>query len=218
MLTVVGVGPGDPGLITLAALRALRSADRILMVDTQKDSAIHHVIRPYIGTTPIELVHLPMRGTRDMWTPFHVQTANQLRPYLQAGEHLVWPILGDPSLYASSSYILPLLKEFPHKIIPGVPAMCAAAAELQLPLAQGRECLTVLGGYTSGEILPRGNVVVMKAGKGLRALKSALQGRPARFTAKLGRPDFSMGDLSELDEENVHYFTTVLIKEKEISE
>ncbi len=68
-------------------------------------------------------------------------------------------------LYATSSYLMALLKPwFEVRVVPGVTAMCAAAAELCVPLCEDRETLTILPGFEEGRALPDGSAVIMKAG------------------------------------------------------
>jgi hypothetical protein len=101
----------------------------------------------------------------DSWGPAHDRAADALIQRLRAGLRVAYPGLGDPSLYASSLYLYRRIAPCcPCEIIPGVPAMCAAAAALGAPLAQGRERLTILPGFGALDHLPEGAVVVLKAG------------------------------------------------------
>ena len=160
-----------------------------------------------------------MRGEKEEWTEAHEAAADALMVLLKNGLSVAYPVLGDPSLYASSGYLLQRIEpHHPCEVIPGVPAMCAAAARIHAPLAESRETLTILPGYEEGVMLPRGNVVVMKAGRSIEALKSELarENRAAWVVQNLGMQDENVSLIDcFIPEGKQSYFTTVLIREKE---
>ncbi len=217
MLSFVGVGPGDPELLTLAALRTLQAADEIAVADSGAgESVVLRIIRNHIAGKPVSYLRIPM-GAREDWAAAHEAAARTLTEKLEKGRRVAYPVLGDPSLYASSGYLYRLIAPgHPCEIIPGVPAMCAAAAALGVPLAEGRERLTICPGFQAGEALPEGPVVVMKAGRALSALREAAAGRPALAVQNLGMPGQTTGSLGEADAQS--YFTTVLIRPKSAEE
>ena len=212
MLNFVGVGPGDPELLTLKALSLIRAADVVAVADSGGESAVLRIVGAHIPGKRIVRLDMPMRGVKADWASAHEIAEQTLLELLEEGLEVVYPVLGDPSLYASSAYLYERISgKFPCTIVPGVPAICAAAAALRMPLAKGREPLTVLPGYKAGEALPRGNVVVMKAGGALSALQTACAGRTALVARNLGMKDAYTGSLSDADLENDAYFTTVII-------
>ena len=208
MLTIVGVGPGDPELMTAKAIRALEESDAIALMDK---GTVRSIVTPWIGDKPVIELKLPMSGTCVDWRAAHLGAARQISNWLERGLSVAYPVLGDPSLYASSGYLLELLKgRFPCRVIPGVPAMCAAAAAALVPLAQGREPLAVLPGLEEGQHLPAGNVVVMKAAPALERIAVQAQGRRAILARNLGLEDQYLGTLAGAPEGG-SYFTTVLL-------
>lgn len=211
MLSIVGVGPGDPGLITLKAVRTLREADKIILIDQQMDNVVHQLIKPYILEKPILPLSLSIRGTHDMWEPAFIKACEQLLPHLKKQEHLVWPVIGDPSLYSQTSYILSRLQGVTINIVAGVPAPCALAAKLQMPLCKRDESLTILDGFSRNQELPQDNTIIMKSGKHIAYIKEALNGRPAYFGARLGQKDAQIGRVEDLESGSAHHFTTVFV-------
>ena len=210
MLSFVGVGPGDPDLMTILAVRALARADIVAIADSGSgDSAVLRIAGPLVEGKPVLKQKIPMRPGED-WSPAHDRAAEMLIRRLRSGAHVAYPVLGDPSLYASSIYLYRrIAPRFPCEVIPGVPAMCAAAA-LGIPLAEGRKRLTVLPGFAEGDRLPEDAVVVLKAGHSLDAIRTSLNGRPAFLAQNLGMPDEYLGRLTEADTRET-YFSTVLI-------
>ncbi|MEG2387682.1 MAG: precorrin-2 C(20)-methyltransferase [Clostridia bacterium] len=207
----VGVGPGDPELMTIKAVSAIRNADVLALADSGTHSVVMRILGDLAEGKQLLRLKIPMTGDRAQWTRAHGRAAELVEECLLAGKHVAYPVLGDPSLYASSGYLLARLKDhFACEVIPGVPAMCAAAAAAQVPLCEGRERLTVLPGFSQGEPLPAGNALVMKAGGALEAIAGAALGRKAYVVRNLGMPDAQVGTLQ--DEFAPSYFTTVLVK------
>lgn len=216
VLSFVGVGPGDPALLTVAAVRALAAADEIAVADSGTgESVVLRIIGEYIAGKPVVRLRMPM-GAREEWDAAHEAAARVLIEKLEQGRKIAYPVLGDPSLYASSGYLYRwIAPKYRCEIIPGVPAMCAAAAALGVPLAEGRERLTICLGLFEGEALPEGAVVVMKAGRSLPAIYEVTDKREAYAVRNLGMPGQAVGSVGELcAEASESYFTTVLIRPK----
>lgn len=217
MITFVGMGPGDPELMTLAAVRALREADVIAYPETDNGrSVVCAIAGDLMEGKELLPLHMPMVGRRGNWEESHMNAAQALREVLDAGKNVAYPVLGDPMLYATSSYLHRLLAaDYDTKVIPGITAMCAAAAAWQTPLCEEREILEVRPGYTEGDSLPDHNVVIMKAGRALDAIETAGEGREMYLARNLGMPEGSYaGPLKDADKDAVSYFSTVLVKPK----
>lgn len=213
MLIFAGVGPGQPELITLAAVQALQDADVIAFADSGRESVTERIVAQWIDGKHILRLRMPMKEDTAQWQAAHETAAQQLLDRLKQGHRITYPVLGDPSLYASSAYLLALINpHHPCQIIPGVPAMCAAAAAWQVPLALGREPLTVLPGFPEGSSLPQGNTLIMKAGRDLELIKKAARGRAGYIAKSLGMPEEFAGPLDDNTQHETSYFTTVLIK------
>lgn len=179
----VGVGPGDPELMTMRAVRTIREADVIAVPQTCSGRSLaYDIARPYIkATSDILPIDMPSDGEdRDA---LHNAAAKSIMARLAAGCSVVFLALGDISLYSGFSYIQNRIETrgYQVRIIPGVPTACAVAAALLTPLAEGAQPLTIVpelgpdGVQVVMEALCRGqNVAVMKTGSDIAALKSAL--------------------------------------------
>ena len=214
MLYFVGIGPGDPELVTVKAARLVGEADAIAYADTgMGSSAVESILGDRLAGKPLCPVSIPMRGSRADWLEAHRRAAEKLLTLLKEYTTMVYPVLGDPGVYASSSYLMRLVSQkHPCRVVPGVTTMCAAAAELCIPLCEQRERLTVLDDFDVEEILPEGNVVVMKSGRHIDELRAASWGREAYAVRNLGMENSWAGRLSDMPECGYSYFTTALVK------
>lgn len=214
MLYFVGIGPGDPELLTVKAARLVREADAIAYADTgMGSSAVERILGERMAGKPLYPVHIPMRGNRADWLEAHRRAAERLLALLEEHPAMVYPVLGDPGVYASSSYLMRLVSQkHPCRVVPGITTMCAAAAELGVPLCEQGEGLTILDSFAPDEPLPGGNAVIMKSGRQLAALKAAAAGREAYAVRNLGMENAFAGSLQDIPEDGYSYFTTVIVK------
>ena len=212
MLYFVGVGPGDPELVTMKAARILQEANAVAIPDSGKDSVVWKIAGKWMEGKPLCRLPMPMKGGRADWEDAHRRAAEILLEWLQEYETIAYPVLGDPGVYASGSYLMKrIAPHHPCKVIPGIPAMCAAAAELGIELCEQGENLTVID-HLQEEKLPDGNVVVMKGSRCIEKIKSAAAGRQAYAVCNLGMDNMWTGSLENRAELPVSYFTTVIVK------
>ena len=193
VLTGVGVGPGDPELVTVAAARAIASADVVAYhAKPGGASAARAAAGPYLHDGQIhELLSYPVTigdtthpgGYAGALAEFYVEAAQRLSRHLDAGRDVVVLALGDPMLYSSYQHLHRLLADRPGtrtaRIIPGVTSITAAADVLARPLAEDEEVLTVLPGTLDEEELSRrlrdtDTAVVMKLGRTWPKVRRAL--------------------------------------------
>lgn len=215
MLYFVGIGPGDPELVTLKAARLVREADAVVYADTgMGSSAVENILGDRLAGKTLCKVNIPMRGSREDWLDAHRRAAETLLALLERYPTMVYPVLGDPGVYASSSYLMKLVSQkHPCRVVPGITTMCAAAAELGVPLCEQAERLTILDSLEPGEPLPEGNAVVMKSGRRLAELKQAAAGREAYAVRNLGMDNAFAGRLEDIPEDEYSYFTTVIVRD-----
>ena len=215
MLTFVGVGPGDPELLTLKAVHALRRAGAIAYVDagTGKNTALD-IVKEYVEGKPRLQLKLPMRGERDSWRAAHEAAANALLELTAEYGDVAVPVLGDPGIYATAGYLMrQIAQRHPCAVIPGIPSFTAAAAANGVPLCEQGERLTVCDGFTEGDQLPPGNVALMKCGRQLDNIKELAAGREVYIARNLGLPGEWTGKLCDAPDDMAYsYFTTAIIK------
>ena len=214
MITFVGVGPGDPELLTLKVVRVIQEADVVAVPQPSGRTGVaENIAASLLEKKEIIRLQMPMCGACETWRDAHEQAERALTDRLERGEKVAYLVLGDPLFYATSSYLIKRLqRSFETHVVPGVTAMCAAAARLHVPLCEARESLTVLPGFAEKTALPEGNAVIMKAGGHLHEILAAGAGREMYLARNIGMAEEYAGLLTEakLDEKN--YFSTVIIR------
>lgn len=179
----IGVGPGDPELMTLKAVRLLREVDVIASLANAGSERIARAIAaPYIPATSHELVFTaPMRADAETKAQFYDEVAEKLADQLDAGLSVGFLCLGDPLFYGSfTALLLRLGDRYTCGVVPGITSMAAAAATLGVPLAQGTESLVVLPGTLPDAELARRLefahvAVILKLGQHLPRLRRLLE-------------------------------------------
>ncbi|MBM3570848.1 MAG: precorrin-2 C(20)-methyltransferase [Alphaproteobacteria bacterium] len=143
----LGVGPGDPELITLKALRVLKSAAVIAYpAPDQGDSFARAIIAPHLAGNQIEIViRTPMETARFPAQEVYDQAAVDIGGHARAGRDVAVLCQGDPFFYGSFMYLFGRLTETcPVSVIPGVSSLTACAAALGAPLAGRNDVLTII--------------------------------------------------------------------------
>lgn len=230
-LSCVGIGPGDPELLTLKAARLIDAADVVAYhAGVRKSSHARRIagdlVRP--GTIEEELRYPVTTGTTDhpggyagAMADFYEESAARLRSHLVAGRHVVLLAEGDPLFYGSAMYMHDRLgTEFETEVVPGVTSVSAATAAAQLPLSRQTDVLTVLPGTLPEPELARrladtDAAVIMKLGRTFPAVRRALEaaGRLAGAVyvehATTGRE--RRMPVAEVDPDEVPYFSIIVV-------
>lgn len=220
----VGVGPGDPELMTAKAIRVIRESAVIAapQADTGGQTALA-IAAAYIGGKPVLHCEMPMTRDRAVRDACHLQAADAICAQLDAGRDVALLTLGDPTVYSSCWYVLRRVaaRGYATELVPGVASFCAAAAALGRALCEDGEMLHIIpathGAVEEALDLP-GSKVLMKAGRSVLAVRDALAARGALEQAALIERCGMEGerivtDLSALDRP-AGYFSLILVKEE----
>lgn len=186
----VGVGPGDPGLITLRAASLIASADVVAYHRAvHRESTARTIAAEHLRDGVIEepLVYPVTTGTTDhpggyygALADFYDECAERFRAHLAAGRSIVCLAEGDPLFYGSFMYVHDLLREeFPTEVVPGITAMAAATAAVGSGLSRHEDTVTVLPGTLPVPELARrladtDAAVIMKLGRTFKGVREAL--------------------------------------------
>ncbi len=174
-LYAIGVGPGDPDLITLKALKVLERTEYLFAATSkgEKKSLALEIARPHLKMGPeITPLVFPMTRDKEVLEKAWLEAAQKVLTPLSNGKSATFVTLGDPCTYSTFTYLFRKLMEIEPEvrveIIPGITSFQAAAARLKVPLAEGEESLGVVSGAKgSGEIRNIihhcDNLVIMKA-------------------------------------------------------
>lgn len=222
----VGVGPGDPELLTIKALRTLERCPVIAAPQTKSGEMLAlDIVRQAAPLEDKTILPLFFTMARDKSRQHsaHEAAADAVAQHLQAGRDVAMLNLGDVSIYATFGYIMDILRRRGYAVvmIPGVPSFCAAAARLSATLASWGSPLQVIP-VGKGPVAPLlaqpGGKVLMKAGRGLAEIKEALaaagQLDRAALVEDCGLPTERVCTDWERMPENVGYFATVIVKEE----
>jgi precorrin-2/cobalt-factor-2 C20-methyltransferase len=234
-LVGVGVGPGDPELLTLAGLRELTDAGRIFVpvIAATEAGRAEAVVRSHVGAERVERLVFalsdpvtgPQRRRREHWDA----AAGRVAAYLtEHGGTAAFATIGDPNVYSTFGYLAATVRTLvPHLIVstvPGITAMQAAASAAGVTLVEGTEQLTVLpvtrDVTTVREALDRhGTVVAYKGGRRLPELREVIELAGgldrAVYAEHLGTKDQRVMPLSEVeascDDGGGPYLSTVVV-------
>ena len=203
IFTGAGVGPGDPELMTLKAVRAIEecSVIAIPVSDSTLEAPVYETAgsedgrneaylercvayQIAVGASPEtaekDRIYLPMPmiKEKERLKAIHDQDAEAVAQLLDEDKNVVFLTLGDPTVYSTCMYVHKRLKRagYTTQIIPGIPSFCAAAARMDIPLVENRQELHVLpASYDIEESLHLpGTKVLMKAGRKMGEVKRLL--------------------------------------------
>lgn len=178
----VGVGPGDPELLTVKAVRVLREADVVIVPDASSgDKVALNIAKDYLKDKQIQFVKTPMVRDKAVMDAAHEQAADTICALLEGGKQVAFLTLGDPAIYSTYMYIHQkvLCRGYAVEVVPGITSFCAAAARLNQSLCLGREPLTIIpASHDQNDLMDLpGTKVFMKAGRSILELQQALADR-----------------------------------------
>ena len=145
-LTLVGVGPGDPELLTLKAVNAIGKADVVVYPQKPGETSLSlSIAQKHIGAAAVRLpVNVPMKVEREPAQQAYDQIAKTISSLLDEGKSVAYLCEGDPLFYGSAMYMIERLPQARVSIVPGITSLTATASAIGRPLAARNETLKVL--------------------------------------------------------------------------
>jgi precorrin-2/cobalt-factor-2 C20-methyltransferase len=228
----IGVGPGDPELISIKAIRILQLVDVVFTAASTKNdySLAVDIAGPHIpGTVVIEKLDFSMSKDRQEKEKAWHRNTGRIAEILEAGKNAAFLTLGDPLIYSTYGYILQQLQAgWPHlavSTIPGITSFQAAAASTNRPLVEGEQSLLIMSGVHGGERLEcmadkPDNVVFLKAYRNVegicRALEAADMIDDSVAVVNCSRDNETIyDDVRVLCREKPNYWTLIIAKKKD---
>lgn len=227
----IGVGPGDPELITMKAAKILTKVDIVFAAASTKNhhSLAVNIAKPHIPeSTRVEMLRFPMTKdktkSKKAWQAHSLTIINEL----ERGNNVAFLTLGDAMTYSTFGYIMQHIQAAaPHlkiKVVPGITSYQAAAASLNTPLVEGEESLMVVSGAEGGDRLREftgkpENVVFLKAYRNVKDISDALD-EIGTYNSSVGVKNCSHPDqevirnIRELTECSPNYWTLIIAKQK----
>lgn len=220
----IGVGPGDPELLTLKALRVIRESDVIALPgEVPMDTVAYKIVvqaYPELAEKELLAVHMPMTKDPVKLEESHSQGAEVIANLLDQGKQVAFLTLGDPTVYSTYIYVHKRVEEagYPVEIISGITSFCAVAAKLNIGLVEKAEPLHVVpASYQIEDSLKLpGTKVLMKAGKQMGNVKKMLieNDEEAVMIQNCGMSGEKIYRSVDEIPEDAGYYSLIIVKEK----
>jgi precorrin-2/cobalt-factor-2 C20-methyltransferase len=224
----VGVGPGDPDLLTLKAVKVIQQADVIIAPKTEKkdDSLALSIARPFVRPDA-EIVKLvfPMVKDGEELSQAWQDNKEVMQALLRQGKKVVFLTLGDPMIYSTYIYVYQLLKDCGCLIetVPGIPSFCAIGSRLGYPVVEGEQVLNIVPATLADRDLDQSlstadSVVLMKVYRNFPRVVEQLKKhgllKKAVMVSNCGLPEEQISrDLETMDAEKpLKYLSTIISK------
>jgi len=222
----VGIGPGDPELMTLKAVRIIRDCSVIVVPKSGDGERVALNIAaqavPELGDKQLVELDMPMTRDPERLRTSHKAAADTIAGFLADGLDVAFITLGDPTIYSTYIYVHRLVGDrgYTAEIIPGVPSFCAVSAKLDDCLVETSQSLHIIpGSYgTLDESLAlKGTKVLMKCGKSFPRVRQKLRdlglADNARMIENCGLESQRIYTNLEEADESAGYFSVIVIKD-----
>jgi len=224
----IGVGPGDPDLLTVKAIKAIEAADTLVCPEARngKGSFAFEIAEQYIPKdTNILTLEFPMVHDHDVMMAAWKENAKIISERVKKGENVAFLTLGDPTVYSTYMYLLPLIdQDIKVETIPGITSFCAVAANQNLPLALWEETFGIIplkhGCESAEKALDHyDNVIIMKPSHDSEKLAEILESKGLQdkfvMISKCSTDIQQVTtDIQTLKDGKVPYLSTMIVKRK----
>lgn len=222
----IGVGPGDPELITLKALRILRSVPVVAYQSAvDKESIARKIVSPYLDNHQTEvLFHLPRALEPENAKSIYDREIQPIADHLAAGRDVVVLCEGDPFFYGSFMYLFTRLADkYKTEVVPGVSSLMACPVALGLPFTYYNDVLTVLPAplpieILTSQLLATDAAAIMKLGRHFSKIRNLLHelglASRARYIERATSTQQRILPLDAVNPLEVPYFSMIIIPTK----
>ncbi len=219
---LIGVGPGDPELLTLKGAKILISVDMVAFPQKPgTDSLALKIAAPHLRTNIAQMpIILPMEKSRQPAKDAYDQAALQISEQLKAGVSIAYLCEGDPFFYGSAMYLFSrLAHKYNVQIVPGISSLNAAAAAINRPLAARDEILKVLPATLDDktlleELKNTDAAVIIKVGRHFDRVKKIItqsgHEKGAMVIEFASQPNEKIRAISAIETKELSYFSIIL--------
>lgn len=219
----IGVGPGDPELLTLKAHRILTHAPVVAYpAPDDGKSFARAIVSQYLRPDQLEIpIVIAMRVERFPAKEVYDKAASEIAGHLRAGTDVAVLCEGDPFFYGSFMYLFERLAgEFPVEIVPGVSSLMACSAAFGRPLAARNDVLTVIpaplaDARIEAMLAEADAAAIMKVGRHFQRVRTLIEKAGlldvAGYVERAGLPEQKVMPLASVRDESAPYFSMILI-------
>ncbi|MGI6070730.1 MAG: precorrin-2 C(20)-methyltransferase [Blautia sp.] len=224
----VGVGPGDPQLLTLKALHVIKECGVVAVPgEVACETVAYQIVKgayPQLDEKELLAISMPMTKDAALLEENHDKGAAELAKWLDRGMDVAFLTLGDPTVYSTYMYVHKRIRKMGYEtvIVSGVPSFCAAAARLNISLVEKAEELHVIPSsyHIEEAIALPGTKILMKAGKKMASVKEKLlkAGLSGVMVENCGMENEKIyGSIEEIPE-SAGYYSLIIAKEEKENE
>lgn len=222
----IGVGPGDPELLTLKALRLLQAAPVVAYQSAvDKESIARAIVSQYLTGNQIEvLFHLPRALEPETANLIYDKEVEPIAEHLAAGRDVVVLCEGDPFFYGSFMYVFTRLSQhYQTEVVPGISSLMACPVALGVPFTYYNDIMTVLPAPMPAEelithLLATDAAAIMKLGRHFTKVRDVLHqlglASRALYIERATTTQQRIVPLDEVDPDQVPYFSMIIIPTK----
>jgi len=220
----VGVGPGDPELMTVKAWRLISTAKIIAYLAANgSESTARAIAQPFLPDDAVEIaIDMPMRVEREPAQAAYDAGANRIAAHLEGGDDVVMLCEGDPFFYGSFMYVFErLAQHFETIVVPGVTSITACAAQLGQPLCERDDVLKVLPATLDAdrlrdELQTCQSAAIIKVGRHFGKVKQVLSALDlitrATAVSKATQDQQKIERVEDIPGDALPYFTTIIVR------
>ena len=220
----VGVGPGDPELMTMKACRLIRENEVIAVPGQEVTETVAYQIAvqavPELAQKTLVPVYMPMTHSKEERDRLHDAGVKLLESWLDQGKNVIFLTLGDPTIYCTFTYLQrrAIKDGYETALIPGITSFCATAARLNMPLVEWNEELHIVPAVHSlkHDLSQPGNYVLMKSGKKMDQVKEILRksGRDVCMAENCSMPGEKLYYSVDEIPDDAGYFSLIIAREE----
>jgi precorrin-2/cobalt-factor-2 C20-methyltransferase len=223
----VGIGPGDPELITLKALRILKSVPVLAWPAPEEGPSLaREIVAGHLPGTQREIpIRMPLLPARFPADDVYDRAAAEIGAALDAGEDVAVICEGDPFFYGSFMYLYGRLAgDYPVEVVPGVSSLTACAAALGAPLSAKNDVLTVIPGPLDSDTIKQrltdaDAVAIIKVGRHFERIRTLIDDlgltANARYIERATMGEQRILPIGEVGDGNAPYFSMILVHKRD---
>ncbi|MEH6630401.1 MAG: precorrin-2 C(20)-methyltransferase [Halopseudomonas aestusnigri] len=222
----VGIGPGDPELLTLKALRLIQGAPVLAYpAPDVGDSLARSIVAEHLPGGQTEYpIRIPMVTERFPAQDVYDKAAKDIAEFLDAGQDVVVLCEGDPFFYGSFMYLFGrMMEDYDVEVVPGVSSLMACSAMVGAPLAARNDVMTIIPGPVDADIMKQRlrnvqAVAIIKVGRHFEKIRTILEELDlvdcARYVERATMENQKVMPLSEVGDAKAPYFSMILVHKR----